>query len=154
MDTEALKMDLWSGDVRTLATHHKDNKAFFKLNLKRRESMLIMLGNGEFPAEPEKQYAQIDFTLVSEDAENYIRIYQGELSGVKENLYINVSAEEMVECFVNYKYSGFSLWNEHEFYISPHPTGGTNIVELKVTGNAANKFSDSSIPYGLNCNIK
>ncbi len=144
-----VKMDLWSGDIRTVKAETKDNKTYFKLKLKRRESMLIIAGEGDYPIEAEKQYANIDFKLDSEDFENFVKFYKGEYHGRKENLYISVSAEEMVECFVNGEYAGFSLWNDHEFYISPYLVDGNNVIELEITGNAANRFSDSSIAYGL-----
>ncbi len=149
-----VKMDLWSGDIRALKSEVKDNKTYFKLKLKRRESVLIIAGGGNFPAEVEKQYAKIDFKLASEDAESFVKYYKGKYCEKKENLYISVSAEEMVECFVNGEYAGFSLWNDHEFYISPYLADGNNVIELKVTGNAANRFSDSSIAYGLDVNTK
>ncbi len=144
-----IKMDLWSGDIRTVATENKADKTYFNLSLKRRESVLIIAGSGDFPKETEKLYADIDFELTSEESESFVKYYKGEYCGKKENLYISVSAEEMVECFVNGEYAGFSLWNEHEFYISPYLLEGVNIIELKITGNAANRFSDSSIAYGL-----
>lgn len=142
-----IKMDLWSGEVKCAATRNVDNKVHFKLALNRRESVLIMLGQEDYPTEREKKYAEISFKLISED--KLVKTYSGEYSGIQDDLYICVSAEEMVECFVNGSFCGFSLWNRHEFCISPHLTDGINTVELKVTGSAANKFTDSTIEYGL-----
>lgn len=146
-----IKVDLWSGCVNSVRSYIKDGKTSFKIELKRRESMLIILTDEDLkiPETRKKFYAYIDFKLVSEDVKNSVKIYTGNYFGIKNDLYICVTADDMAECFVNGKYCGFSLWNEHEFYISPYLVDGINIIELKITGNAANKFSESRIAYGL-----
>ena len=55
----------------------------------------------------------------------------------------------MVECFVNGTFVDFSLWNAHEFKLTGHLKAGENTVVLKVTGNAANRFTEHRIAYGL-----
>lgn len=148
---EVIRFDLWSGTVNRLNSHQAQTQTIFKLRLKRRESTLLFLTDDAsvFPEKKEREYADVKFKLVSDDAENFVKIYSGDYSGKKENLYLRLWADDMAECFVNGEYCGFSLWNEHEFYISPYLSDVENKIELKITGNAANRFSDAEIPYGL-----
>lgn len=145
-----IKMDLWSGDINCVPTINKNNKAHFKLYLPKFESRLIILGNENFPLERKKEYVNIRFNLTYEDKENFKKIYNGKYLETRDNLYVSIFAEEMVECFVNGKFVGVSLWNKHEFFISPYLSHGENLIELIVTGNAANRFTTNRIPYGLN----
>jgi len=55
----------------------------------------------------------------------------------------------MVECYVNGIFCGVSLWNKHEFYLSPYLKKGVNTIELKVTGSAVNRFTSHRVDYGL-----
>lgn len=146
-----ISFDLWRGTVNAVRSHAKDGKTLFDLKLKRRESRLIFLSEEEscYPAESEKRCVDVDFKLTFEDDESFVKLYRGEFSGSGENLWIRLRADEMAECFVNGSYAGFSLWNEHEFYISPYLKSGMNEITLKISGNAANKFSEHKIPYGL-----
>ena len=119
-----------------------------------RESLLLILDeNGDFPApeKKEKHYIPIDFTLVNEDSEHFVKTYVGmaTIDTLGEERYLKVNAEEMVECFVNGSFAGVSLWNTHEFNLANHLKLGENTVTLKVTGNAANRFTDHRIEYGL-----
>ncbi|MDP4133841.1 MAG: hypothetical protein Q8882_07500, partial [Bacillota bacterium] len=88
--------------------------------------------------------------LIEDDKSSFIKKYQAKFccQGT-ENLYINVKAEEMVECYVNGSFAGFSLWNNHEFFIKPYIKKGENLIELSVTGSAVNRFTDQKIEYGL-----
>ncbi len=124
-----------------------DGKTYFNLSLKRRESVLILEGAVDFPLEKEKIYADIEFVFTHEDG--FAKYYKGTLAGTKDGLYIKINAEEMLECFINGNFAGVSFWNDHEFYVSPYLNDGENIIELKVSGSAANKYSNAKIEYGL-----
>jgi hypothetical protein len=109
-------------------------------------------GGIDAPLKKDRKYAHTDFKLIRHGEDEYVKTYLCNLSlGVPEDesLWISIEAEEMVECFVNGEFSGVSLWNRHEFNISPYLRPGENEIILKVTGNAANKFTDNKIPYGL-----
>lgn len=146
---KVIKMDLWSGDINSIPTNNEGDRAYFDLYLSKFESLLIILGDKDFPLERKKEFANVDFELKSEDEEKHIKTYIGKFSGKKDNLFVSVLAEEMVECFVNGKFCGVSLWNKHEFYISPYLTDSENLIELVITGNAANRFTTNRISYGL-----
>lgn len=99
-----------------------------------------------------KEYVQVDFVQTDHDRMQYIKTYRGTLnmeSVPHDPLWISVQAEEMVECYVNGSYAGFSLWNAHEFDISGFIREGENEIVLKVTGNAANRFTEYEVAYGL-----
>lgn len=164
IDTEAwldgngnvIRLDMWSGTVNALKSHKKTGGTAFNLKLKRRESALLFLTEEalNFLEEKEKVYAELNFELTDVDDGNFVKTYNGAYFGTSDNLYIKVSANDMVECFVNGSFCGFSLWNEHEFFISPFLRDGENKIELKISGNAANKFSDKKIFYGLTDSLK
>jgi len=116
---------------------------------------LILDCNGTFeaPLEKEKEYVSVAFHLINHDKLSHVKTYVSNLNVdtvKRENLWICVDAEEMVECFVNGHFSGFSLWNKHEFNIAPYLHNGKKEIILIITGNAANRFTDHQIPYGLN----
>lgn len=148
---EVIRFDLWRGTVNKIASRRENAQAVFKLKLKRRESALFILADEalDFAEEKEKNYADLKFELVSEDEKNFVKTYRGSFIGTADNLYIRFSASDMAECFVNGSFCGFGLWNEHEFYISPYLKDGVNKIELRISANAANKFSDKKVPYGL-----
>ena len=146
--------DAWSGEYWSEPSRKDGGKTHFVLTLGVRESLLLILDeNGDFPApeKKEKHYISLDFTLTSEDCESFVKTYIGTLKvdALEENRYLKVNAEEMVECFVNGSFVGVSLWNTHEFNLTNHLKPGENTVTLKVTGNAANRFTDHRIEYGL-----
>ena len=88
--------------------------------------------------------------MESENEKEFVKTYRCILpDGKRENLYIKFKAEEMAECFINGVYAGFSLWNDHEFYISPYLKDKGNTVLVKITGSAANRYTDNKIDYGL-----
>lgn len=157
--TALIAFDLWNGCYWRQECEIRGEKTHFELNLKYRESLLLILDcNGTFdaPLQKEKEYASVDFKPIDHDEINHVKTYVGRLNADtenKENLWISVAAEEMVECFVNGHFIGFSLWNKHEFNVAPYLQRGDNEILLKVTGNAANRFTDHKIPYGLKNDI-
>ena len=153
-ETALVAMDLMSGEYYKEPSYIKDKKTHFEINLAPRESLLLLLdecGNFPAPKKPEKRYATVDFTLISDDVSTYTKTYVGSLHADdgENNTYLKVRAEEMVECFANGEFVGVSLWNTHEFNLAKHLKKGENKLMLKVTGNAANRYTNHKIEYGL-----
>ncbi len=150
---QLIAMDFWKGTVKEISSLEKDGKTEFHLNLKRRESITIFVDDtkkGETFAEPEKIYVNPEFTLESDDEENFVKTYKAEITlSETENVYLKVTGEEMAECFVNSNLCGFSLWNEHEFYLTPYLKKGVNAIEISMTASAVNRFTDHRFEYGL-----
>ena len=154
-ESTLVAMDLWTGEHWRESSERKDGKTSFNLDLPPRESLLLILdSNGTFdaPKKASRKYVTVDFDLVSEDTELFVKTYEGKLDydGTgSDEIWISVTGEEMVECFVNSIFVDFSLLNAHKFNITRHLSAGENTVMLKFTGNAANRFTDHRIKYGL-----
>lgn len=155
-ETSLIAMDLWNGTYWRVESRAESGKTHWNLTLGYRESLLILLdesGELEAPLPAEKQYVSVDFQLTAQDPELYTKTYSGNLQvdfvDNSSSLWIAVQAEEMVECYVNGVYAGFSLWNAHEFDISRFVKSGKNEIILRVTGNAANRFTEHEVAYGL-----
>ena len=65
------------------------------------------------------------------------------------NEVIEVTAEEMLECFCNGKFAGVSFWSTHRFDCGELLKPGINEIKFIVTGNAANRYTEHRIPYGI-----
>ncbi|MBR5870188.1 MAG: hypothetical protein IKZ09_04060 [Clostridia bacterium] len=154
-ETSLIAFDLWNGEYWREESTAYGGKTTFRLELEARESVLYILDDkGDFaaPAKRSRTYAQAAFDLVSSDEARFVKTYEGVINISEEttdDLYIAVRAEEMVECFVNGVFADVSLWNMHRFRISDHIKPGENRIVLRVTGNAANRFTDHRIAYGL-----
>ncbi len=148
-----IAMDFWTGAVTSLSCCEKNGKTAFHLSLKRRESVLILVDSESRPTvlpESIKRYINADFKIVSEDSEEFKKTYRATVDCTeRENVYLKVTGEEMAECFVNTNFAGFSLWNAHEFYLSPYLKEGENIIEIVMTGSAVNKYTCHRMDYGL-----
>ena len=146
-------VDLWRGEHWREEVALRDGKTAFRLDLAPRESRLYILDDGSFPSPPraKRRYVDVDFSLISEDTGAYVKTYRGSLSvgGDTADVWLRVDAEEMVECFVNGRFVDASLWKRHEFLLSAHLVPGENDVLLKVTGNAANRYTAHTVAYGL-----
>jgi len=153
--TKLIAFDLWNGEYWEEPSHIQDGRTCFDIHLEPRESLLFILDEkGEFPAEPKKtrKYVSADFSLTAHDPSNFVKTYTGMFNMTEpetEELWIRIRAEEMVECYVNGCFAGVSLWNTHTFRISDYLKQGENKIELQVTGNAANRFTEYKIEYGL-----
>lgn len=62
---------------------------------------------------------------------------------------IQVSGEEMAECYCNGQLAGVSFWSPHVFKIGPMLKEGKNEIEVIMTGNAANLYTEEEISFGL-----
>ena len=154
-ETALVAMDLWRGTYWKEPARACDGQTRFHLHLGVRESLLLLLDEaGEFEAAPpaDKHFADVDFSLIAEDTERFVKTYRGALTVSpvgSQSIWIRVQAEEMAECFVNGQFVGFSLWNPHEFDLTSYVHSGDNEVTVKITGNAANRFTEHRIEYGL-----
>ncbi|MBE7025330.1 MAG: hypothetical protein E7408_04680 [Ruminococcaceae bacterium] len=148
-----IAMDFWTGDVKDLSCEEKEGTTSFHLLLKRRESILIVVDSenqAKWVPEHEKNYIDVQFKMISENCKEFSKTYSGTVNCTEtDNMYIKVTGEEMAECFVNEKFAGFSLWNAHEFYLTPYLKKGENIIEIKMTGSAVNRFTEHRMDYGI-----
>ena len=148
-------MDLWRGTVKPVKAEQTGDKLCFRLTLGRRESVLLLVDEDGAPCEadePEREYVTPEFTLIADDTTNFVKTYRATVAvAPRKNLYLSVRAEEgdMVECYVNGHFAGFSLWNDHEFELLPYLCDGKNTIELRVTGSAVNRFTHYRVAYGL-----
>ena len=154
-ETTLVAVDLWSGEVWREDCHANDGKTQFRLSLGVRESLLLLLDeHNEFsaPSKSPRTYVNVALTEIADDTERFVKTYRGTFTLTQQTadpLWLRVYGEEMVECFVNGQFVGFSLWNAHEFCLSDALHVGENEILLSVTGSAANRFTDHRIPYGL-----
>jgi len=153
-ETTLIAYDLWRGEYWRETSRIADGRTHFDIDLEVRGSILYILDDaGDFPAaaKPARTYADMEFTLTDDDEEKFVKTYTGRLtvSTPDKELWIKVHAEEMVECFVNGEFVDVSLWNAHEFRLTGHLMPGENRILLKVTGSAANRFTEHRIAYGL-----
>ena len=148
-----IAMDFWKGTVKEISSKKAGDKTEFYLNLRRRESITIIVdaeSKAKEFSEPSKVYVNPEFTLVSDDEEQFVKTYEAEITlEDTENVYLKVNGEEMAECFVNANIAGFSLWNEHEFYLTPYLKKGVNKIVIKMTASAVNRFTDHRFEYGI-----
>ena len=154
-ETTLIVVDLWNGKYYKTDCEIHDSKTHFNLQLKVRESLLFILDekdNFKTPTPIKRNFVNVDFELISENKSQFTKTYKGIL-GIdippKDNLFISVNAEEMVECYINDSFAGFSLWNRHEFDLTDLIRPGKNEITLVVTGSAANRFTNHRIDYGL-----
>ena len=154
-ETTLIAFDLWRGEYWREESTVCGGRTSFTLDLEARESILFILDDmGDFPAKAKQDrvYIPVDFSLVSHDEVRFVKTYSGAVhtdGTANDEIWIKVRGEEMVECFVNDRFVGVSLWNTHRFRISDCIEPGENRIVLKVTGNAANRFTDRRIAYGL-----
>ena len=154
-EASLLAFDLWRGECYREDCTARDGKTHFHLSLARRESRLLILdplGSIAAPRRPQRRYVQVGLSFVSEDTAAYVKTYTGTLIATREegeSAWLRVTGEEMAECYVNGRFVDASLWSPHEFDLSGYLTEGENTVTVRITGNAANRFTDRRIAYGL-----
>lgn len=132
-----------------------------ELELAPRESRLfICIGEECGDLEQRTEKVIIDLTkeavLVNEDKLLYKKTYVAEYNTeeITGNEVIGIMAEEMVECFCNGKFAGVSFWcmpnSQHRFEgAAGLLKKGRNEIKFVITGNAANRYTDNDIPYGI-----
>jgi len=153
-DAPMAQYDLWNGKAYRLNSKHETGKTSFRLQLARRESLLLYACDsaGEWEVLPKKQEPQAvcaDFQLAETDEENHRKIYTASLPRQNGDCMLTVNAEEMAELYVNGTFCGVSFWSPHRLLI---PDGmlvrEENELRLTVTGNPANKYG-KPVLYGM-----
>ncbi|MBE6658724.1 MAG: hypothetical protein E7604_09795 [Ruminococcaceae bacterium] len=154
-ETTLIAYDLWRGEYWHGESCVCGGRTCFSLALEARESILYLLDDtGDFPALPEKErvYVPVEFSLTAHDKQNYVKTYEGILHidhPAHDEIWLQVQADEMVECFIGGRFVDVSMWNTHRFRLSGNLQPGENKITLRVTGNAANRFTAHRIAYGL-----
>ena len=145
-------MDLWSGEYYGVNFSESGFGTHVDLSLKGHESILILFDkNGrKYEFAPKRTLIELQFKQTAENREKLTKTYTAEYikSGKNENEYFEISCEEMAECYVNGKFAGVSFFN-HGFNIGSYLSMDKNEITLVITGSIANKYSSSSIYYGL-----
>lgn len=146
---EFIFVDLWKGTYYQGSSH---------LKLAPFETLLIVVSSDvtEVPVKLDVQYLgdlSQEFQLVSENeadiTKTYLATYQAEMS--LENAVFEIQGEEMAECYINDEFAGVSFASPHRFSAHSLIKKGVNEIKIILTGNIANRHSDKTIPYGLNC---
>ena len=145
-------MDLWSGEYYGVNFSESGFGTHVDLSIKGHESILILFDkNGrKYEFAPKRTLIELQFKQTAENREKLTKTYTAEYikSGKNENEYFEISCEEMAECYVNGKFVGVSFFN-HGFNIGSYLSMDKNEITLVITGSIANKYSSSSIYYGL-----
>lgn len=149
-------IDLWEGKAYSCKSIEvTDPAVWFDLELKPCETALIV-------SDPSEELKAISDR--KREAENWTnrfklrreeknrRIYgctvdTNEDTTIQEDFF--VTGEEMAECYCNGTLAGVSFWNPHTFHLGSCLKEGKNDIEIIMTGNAANLYSDADIFYGL-----
>lgn len=145
-------MDLWSGEYYGVNFSESGFGTHVDLSLKGHESILILFdkNGGKYEFAPKRTLIELQFKQTAENREKLTKTYTAEYikSGKNENEYFEISCEEMAECYVNGKFAGVSFFN-HGFNIGSYLSMDKNEITLVIMGSIANKYSSSSIYYGL-----
>ena len=89
------------------------------------------------------------FRPVEEKENQKVYVLEENFPAVSGEECFAVRACELVECYCNGEFVDFSLWGQHRFEIGTFLKPGENEIRLVVTGNAANKYENAGIAFGL-----
>ncbi len=147
--------DLWTGKSYKLPAQ-KAGTTSFELELDGRGSLLIICADedtGMLQFKPAENVVDItdSLELICEKEDIFEKTYamNYNIDKPEGNEVFSVTAEEMVECWCNGSFVGVSFYNKHKFECGPFLKEGDNDIKLVVTGNAANRYTDNRIPYGI-----
>lgn len=154
-----IEYDLWNGKTyaaELLTTGDADGRISLQLRLASKESRLLICTLDDCTElEMRKEEKIINLTnkavLVNEDTAFYKKTYIAEYvaEDITGNEVIEITAEEMAECFCNGEFAGVSFWNTHRFECADLLRPGVNEIKFVVTGNAANRYTEHKILYGI-----
>lgn len=168
-------VDLWKGEAYGEKSYQKEayeGSSDFDVKLQPRETLLVLMddenascrnrsagngGLGKTLAESVKvrkpEVYLGDFTeqfVLEEKANNQavytFRYYADSVEGGET---FCVKGEEMVECYCNGQFVGVSFWGTHKFAVGAFLRPGDNEWKLVMTGNAANIYCETEIPFGI-----
>ena len=152
-------LDLWAGKYNLVPATPLATGTEFCLKLGGYETVAILFEEetaeaSEISLEKSRTFiGNLDtiFKLTDHDQQNnrktYTATYDAHL--IKGDEVFEVTGEEMAECFCNGVFAGVSFFGNHQFTIGPILKEGTNELKIVMTGNIANKYSESHIPYGM-----
>lgn len=148
---EPVFVDLWRGCCYQVEGAGEQ----FPLSLQPRETVLVLEGAGLSVEMRKADWYQAEypdwteqFSLVERGENREVRVLSYNVSDPEEVLRFRVRAQEMVECWCNGVLADVSFWGEHRFELR-NLKQGINEIRLVITGNAANKYEDAGIPFGL-----
>ena len=160
--------DLWKNECYGIPVRQQEGRMAFHLELARRESLLLILCTPEeyeqagLRYRPGKEEIKIqNWKLVGENTDALQKEYEGSFYWEKEAIVketigkkdtdwiLRVSAEEMVEYYINGSFAGVTFWNPHEVKLTPWLKEGENHIRIVVTGNLANRYGNAEVYYGL-----
>lgn len=147
-------IDLWSGSYRLKRVEETTSGLYVDIGLSPCETALILIDKkhelrAEYRAEPIAEDWTDRFRLKEKNKNQAVYEYRWQVSKNSSPEVIEVTGEEMAECFCNGEPAGVSFWNPHRFHIGPHLKCGENQIEIVMTGNAANIYSGADLFYGL-----
>lgn len=151
IDGTPVIFDLWSGEYYGIPYCYDGQRTHINISIGRRESALILFDseNGSYAAQTVgTKINGLDFKLIKEDSltKTYTAYY--EKNDNTGNEYFEAEYEEMAECYVNGEFCSVGFYRRR-FNVGRYLRRGKNEIKLVVTGNIANKYSDSYIPFGL-----
>jgi len=148
-------VDLWRNDYYGVNSIATEKTTSFSLQLRAFESLLVVISEEEMSrTEPLKTTIgdlTDQFQLMSQNNIQFKKTYLAayEVPCIKGNETFFIRGEEMAECFCNGEFAGVSFASPHYFHIGKFLQVGPNELKVVLTGNAANKFGNVTIPYGL-----
>ena len=158
---DIIEYDLWTGksyatELLSVGDDNSGERVSVRIKLEPRESKLLICASEVCTdLKTRKEAKVINLTekasLTDEDEMLYKKTYVAEYIAdeITGDEVIEVTAEEMVECFCNGKFAGVSFWNTHRFVCGELLKTGVNEIKFIVTGNAANRYTEHRIPYGI-----
>ena len=151
---EIVRYDLWDGKFGKLTTKKSNGETLFSLTMEKNESVLLIVDKKceSIPVyAEERNYLDIAPKLVKTDKKKYIKTYTTTVDGalIKENTYLRLRANDVVEWWINGKLAKVTFWNPHVLLAPMHLRQGENVVTVRVIGSVANKYGNLQVPYGL-----
>ena len=158
---DIIEYDLWTGksyatELLSVGDDNPGERVSVRIKLEPRKSKLLICASEVCTdLKTRKEAKVINLTekasLTDEDEMLYKKTYVAEYIAdeITGDEVIEVTAEEMVECFCNGKFAGVSFWNTHRFVCGELLKTGVNEIKFIVTGNAANRYTEHRIPYGI-----
>ena len=144
------------GEGIKFPTDNVCNRISAQLKLEPKESKLLICTSeacAELTTRKEERIINLTdkVTLLEEDTALFKKTYTAQyiVDEIIGNEVMEIEAEEMVECFCNGKPAGVSFWNTHRFECGELLKTGVNEIRFIVTGNAANRYTEHRIPYGI-----
>ncbi|PXX51994.1 hypothetical protein DFR60_10879 [Hungatella effluvii] len=149
-------IDLWEGKVYGCSyTLDSENKKWIDVTINPCETALILSDSEGVLTDVMSRRTKIEdwterFELRTQEGNRRIygcTVERDESLAVPDSF--RVSGEEMAECWCNGELTGVSFWNPHTFHIGTKLKEGRNDIEVIMTGNASNIYTDHNVFFGL-----